>query len=346
MRRCAVALRTFLVTLMISASACAPTLEPPPTHHVEQYTGGRTLADLDELAALREQADAAPDQLELQWRAGLAHMRASLRGHVDLRDHTERYLERTWRLDPTGAEVPAARVLARYLNMRSAVLDLDKLELQQQLYASLLEHGELDEARRFQFDSFAAACAALASYAEGDTLAALRELEALERTMDRWTRARPHDIDACTMAGNFELTFAGVIPIGVDRRLRRGIAYLEHQQDNWQELSPRARNTGVAPNVRSVFALQLAEALLADGDVAGAKRRYEDLLALPGQRDTHTRAQLLALAEHRLANLDRYAGARELLPPWPAGVTGCVACHATDATLPVDDLYVLPGGLR
>ncbi|WP_106391825.1 hypothetical protein [Enhygromyxa salina] len=337
-----------IVTLAVVSSACVA-LHPPPPRTADQFVPGeRALVDLDRLAQLRARADAQPDALELQWRAATAHVQATLRGHVDQRDHAERYLERAWHIDPEGDEVPAARVLARLLNMRSSVMDLDKLDLQIELYRSLL-HDDTPagqnptDAQQFQFASFIAATEALASYDQGRTLAALRQLNALERAMQRRASAHPDDIDSSAMAGNFELTFAGVIPVGVDKRLRRGIDYLEVQQDHWQHLSPHARDTARAPNVRSVFALFLAEALLARAEVEAAADRYAQLIALDDQPDTAPRAQIVALARHRLANLDAYAGARELLPPWPSGVTGCVACHSREAELPTDDLHLLPG---
>lgn len=347
MQRLRVALRTTVVLALLGGSSCVRSLEPPPLRTAEQFTDGRELSDLDELARLRAAAERDPARLEAQWQAGMAHVRATLHGHVDERDHAERYLERAWRLDPQAEKVPAARVLARFLNMRSSVLDVAKLDLQLELYRSLLAADSTDEreleAKRFRFSSFAAAAEALERYAEGDTLAALRKLAALERAMHMRTREQPDDIDASAMAGNFELTFAGMIPIGVDKRLRRGVAYLETQQDHWQQLSPPARNTGVAPNVRSVFAFYLAEGLLAAGEVEAAAQRYQEILDFRDQPETAPREQILAIAQHRLANLDAYAGTLELLPPWPAGVTGCVACHSREASLPIDDLHVLPG---
>lgn len=351
MQRYGAALRTvahaFLALALLGSGSCVSSLDPPPARTAEEFTGGRELSDLEALARLRAAADRDPTRLDAQWEAGMAHVRATLHGHVDERDHAERYLERAWRLDPKAEQVPAARVLARFLNMRSSVLDVAKLDLQIELYQSLLDVdanlGRDREAKRFRFTSFAAAAEALDRYVEGDKLAALRELAALERSMHARTREQPDDIDASAMAGNFELTFAGMIPVGVDKRLRRGVAYLETQQDHWQQLSPPARNTGVAPNVRSVFALYLAEGLLAAGDVEAAAQRYQEILDFSDQPKTAPREQILAVARHRLANLDAYAGARELLPPWPAGVTGCVACHSREASLPIDDLYLAPG---
>lgn len=324
-------------------------LKAPPPRSSEAFLSAGDGEELERLATLRAAADADPSALTQQWRAGTAHVRASLRGHIEQREHAERYLERAWRLDPAGERVPAARVLARFLNMRSSVMDLSKVELQLQLYASQQVadegsgHAQLEPAA-FHVDSFARGAEALRRYGEGDTLAALRTLERLERSLERRIAQYPEEIDTHTMAGNFALTFAGVLPVGVERRLQRGIEHLEVQQDHWEQLSPRARNTELAPNVRSVFAIFLAEALLAAGERESAAARYEQLIAFTPDEvpETQVRAQLVALARHRLANLDAYAGSRELLPPWPAGVSGCVACHARVAVLPTDDLYLLP----
>lgn len=340
MRGTAAALRMIACSIAVLVIACVTRLDPPPPRTADQFTGGRTLVDLDALALTRARADAAPELVDAQWSAGVQHARASLQGHVELRDHAEHYLERAWRLDPTGERVPAAKLLARYLNMRSSVLDLDKLELQIALYEALLDPERPTDADQFHIASFLAAAEALRTYDQGRSLAALRRLAALERAMKRRTREHPDDIDSCAMAGNFELTFAGVVPVGVERRLTRGVAYLETQQDHWEQLSARARSTAIAPNVRSVFALFLAEGLLARGDVEQAGRRYEELLVFEVP-DTAPRRQIVELAQHRLAHLHDYAGARELLPPWPSGVTGCIACHSREATLPTDDLYLL-----
>ncbi|HLT35746.1 MAG TPA: hypothetical protein VK034_05660, partial [Enhygromyxa sp.] len=327
MRGSAAALRTIACSVVAIVMACAGRLDPPPSRSAEQFTQGRALVDLDALALARARADAASDDVDAQWNAGIKLARATLQGHVELRDDAERYLERAWRLDPSGERVPAAEVLARFLNIRSSVLDLDKIDLQIALYESLIEpdqHGRGParmDAEQFHFASFAAAAEALRAYDQGRGLVALRRLAALERAMAVRAREHPEDIDSCAMAGNFELTFAGMVPVGVERRLARGVAYLETQQDHWEQLSPRARSTAIAPNVRSVFALFLAEGLLARGEIDEARRRYREIVALPQVPDTAPRRQIVALAQHRLAHLHEYAGARELLPPWPSGVT-------------------------
>jgi hypothetical protein len=333
------------LVMLLGLTACHVSLTPPRTRSAEEFTGGRALVDLAELAALRERADAAPNDLGEQWAAGMAHVWASLQGHIELRDTTERLLHRAWQLDPRGDRVPAAKVLARYLNMRSSVLDLDAIELQVELYAELCEPDAQAEgvaampAEQFELASLGLAAQALAEYGEGHELAAYARLRELERRMDRRLRAHPDEIDTHAMAGNFELTFAGVLPIAADDRLDQAIDHFAIQQAEWDQLSRGARNTRVAPNVRSVFALWLAEGLLAAGESARAADAYRSLIDLREQADTGPRRQIVALAEHRLANLDRYAGADELLPAWPAGVTSCVACHSQAATLPTDDLH-------
>src|SRR5690606_13569639 len=232
MRGSAAALRTIACSVVAIVMACAGRLDPPPSRSAEQFTQGRALVDLDALALARARADAASDDVDAQWNAGIKLARATLQGHVELRDDAERYLERAWRLDPSGERVPAAEVLARFLNIRSSVLDLDKIDLQIALYESLIEPEQRDrgparmEAEQFHFASFAVAAEALRAYDQGRGLVALRRLAALERAMAVRAREHPEDIDSCAMAGNFELTFAGMVPVGVERRLARGVAYL------------------------------------------------------------------------------------------------------------------------
>ena len=68
-------------------------------------------------------------------------------------------------------------------------------------------------------------------YGEGQTLAALRELDVLERGLQDRLRTHPREIDTHTMAGNFELTFAGVIPVGKAQRLARTEAMVETMEE-------------------------------------------------------------------------------------------------------------------
>ena len=144
-----------------AASLACLTLDPPPPRSAAEFTASRELVELDRLPALRAAADAEPESLRAQWQAGMAHLRACLQGHVDQRDLAEHYLERAWRLDPQSQQVPVARTLGRFLNMRSAVLDLDRIDLQIAVYDSLLADPELDAATRLQFSGFKAAAEAV-----------------------------------------------------------------------------------------------------------------------------------------------------------------------------------------
>jgi hypothetical protein len=180
---------------------------------------------------------------------------------------------------------------------------------------------------------------ALAAWEHERPLEALHRVRRLERDLAAELVARPDDIDAHAMAGNFELTWAGVIEVGSKRRLDAGIAHMQHALDRWTQWSPGARDVGIAPNVQSVFTLALAEAQLAAGRVDDAEQTYDRLLALPVPH-TRAREQIEALARHRVEHLDVYAGDPELLPPWPHGPTGCVACHARTTELPATGLHV------
>lgn len=339
--------RQLLLAYVLAGAACSMTPSAPPRRDAAEFTQGRALVDLDALAELREQADAHPDELDAQWSAALAHVWASLEGHVELQDETEQLLYRAWLLDPRGDVVPAARVLARYLNMRSSVLDLDAIDLQVELYAvqraRKREHAlgrtgvrEMSE-RHFQIDSLHLAATALADYDEGHALRAYAKLAKLERRIDRRLDAHEGELDTHTMAGNFALTFAAALPLARTRRLAQAIDHLDAQQADWRGLSSGARDQQVAPNVHSVFALWLAEALLAAGELERARAAYRHVVALPDQPDTQPRRQIVALAEQRLESLEQHAGDLRLLPAWPAGMSSCVACHSHDATLPIDD---------
>ena len=187
--------------LVVLTGGCALELDTPQMRSAEVFVGEGAPSERARLVELRASAEAAPEDSSAQWRAGAAHVRSSLRGHLEQREHAERYLERAWRLDPRGERVPAARVLARFLNLRSSVMDLSKIDLQLELYASVLDgldaragasegEGKASDdealaAAQFQFDSFARAAQALRRYGEGQTLGALRELGALEREMER-----------------------------------------------------------------------------------------------------------------------------------------------------------------
>lgn len=341
--------------LAVLSPACASlTLElpqaPDPQVQTAAFTQGRALVDLDHLARVEARAEAAPEDVRAQWQAAMAYSRATLEGHVDQRAQAERYLERARGLDPKAERVPAARVLVRFLNMRSAVGDFSRVGQQRVLYEELLAGAGRPSAGRSRFDavhleSLHASVGAMAQYADGRPLAALRALAAMEDEMSAHIAAHPEDIDARTMAANFELTFAGIVPVGRHARLEWGMEELAVQQAHWDQLSPRARSEAVAPNVRTVFAFQLAEALVAAGELGRAEAAYDAVVELDALvPETTPRAQLVGLAQGRLEQLR--AGATfdegELLPPWPRAVTGCVACHSETANLPTEDLHAAP----
>lgn len=304
----------------------------------------RDRIDAAKLQQTRQRADQAPDDARAQFVAGMAHVRATLRGHLEARDAAERYLERAYRLDPDA--FPSARVLGRFANLRSSVLDTSRIDLQVELHgwvAGTAVGEPLEQsATSFHAHGFVAADWALKDLAEGRLVSAWQRVRALERDLAARTRAYPDEIDTFAMAGTFASTFAAALPVGKRRRARAAAEYFDVQQTRWFEQTPPARNTGWAPNTRSVFALARAELWLASGDIDAARRAYDHVIALD-EPDTRIRAQLIEVAQHRRQHTDAYVGDTKLLPPWPNGTTACVACHARDTTLPTTALYVIEG---
>ncbi|TPV96727.1 MAG: hypothetical protein B7733_03225 [Myxococcales bacterium FL481] len=297
--------------------------------------------DLSRLRTTREQAERRPSDARAQFVAGMAHVRAALRGYVQARDPAEFYLERAFRLDADA--FPSARVLGRFTNMRSSVFDTSKVPLQVELYRSMAStdgrHPQDLMMPAFHVHGFLAADLALHDLAQGRAVSAWRRVRRLERELEARTQAYPDEIDTFSMAGTFASTFAAALPLGKRKRARQAAEYFEVQQSHWDELSPPARNTGWAPNTRVVFALTQAELWLASGEVTQARRAYDRVLTVAAP-STRIRAQLRRVARHRQTHLQRYAGKTQLLPPWPHGTISCVACHAEETTLPTDTLYV------
>jgi hypothetical protein len=328
--------------MLVSSLACMSQVRVPSSPTEEDFRN-KDAVDRERLTALARAADGAREDPRAQFDAGLAHAKASLVGHLEYQERAEDFLGRAARIDPQA--YGAARILGRFLNMRTSVLDSSKVGLQIHLYESMLAGDQTLQtmsAEQFHLLGFLSADRALQDVAEGRILSALGRVRRLERAMEARSSARPDEVDTYAMAGTFESTFAGAIPVGRRKRTRAAVHYLQVQQTRWDELSANARDQHWAPNTRSVFALALAECLLADGNVPAARSAYRRLLDLPNEPNTGVRRQLADLAEHRLAHLDAYAGRRELLPPWPSGPTGCVGCHARETELPTDDLYLLP----
>ena len=329
-------MRRLCVTVL--ALGCAASVEVPPHLDLDEPAALPRIDPVDpgELARLAAAADATPGDEPAQFRAGIEHAHAVMVGHLSYRDTAERYLQRAHALAP--GESPATLILARFLNLRASVLDLSKIELQADLYRVAAAR----EPDAFTMRAFLQSAELLEAYGDGRVLAAFRQLKQLERDLEDRARTAQDDVDTHAMAGNFALTWAGVIGVGSRRRLDDGTAYLEVQQARWDELSPGARDVGIAPGVQSVFTLALAEGHLAAARTDEARAVYKRLLELDVPH-TRARAQIEAVARHRLDHLDAYAGDRDLLPPWPHGPSGCIACHARTTELPATGLHTLDG---
>lgn len=327
--------------LALSIGACGRSLQAPAAVAlVDHREDGRSSG----LPALRARADGHPSDHEAQFDAGMGHLWSTLEGNLAHREAAEHYLERAWRRDP-GAQ-PIAPVLARFLNLRSTALDFSRLDLQIELYESIVD-SPVDPASAgredFTFDCFLEAARAMRAYDEGHTLAASVRVARLERRLEARLQSHPNEVDTHAMAGNYALGFAGSLPFGKRARLARAVTHLRVQQARWDELSPGARAEYVAPNVRVVWAFMLAEALTASGEVDEARGHYERVVE-QARADSLPAIALADASRERLARLAAYAGREELLPVWPAGPASCMACHSERARLPTDGLFVLEDG--
>ena len=319
------------------APGCASAVDMPA--HLERSADLVAIdpVDRDQLARLVVDADARPDDEAPQFRAGIEHAHATLVGHLEHQRTAEHYLLRAHELAPGRS--PATLILARFLNLRSSVLDLSRVDLQAELYRVALD-GRGARGDGFHVHALLSSVDALAAWEHGQPLAALQRVRELERDIATHLAMHPDDVDAHAMAGSLELTWAGVIDVGSRRRLELGIDALSVVDAHWSALSPGARDVGIAPNVQSVFTLALAEAQLAAGRTSEAQTSYTTLLELDVPH-TRAREQIEALAQHRLDHLDAYAGDARLLPPWPHGPTGCIACHSRTTDLPDTGLHRL-----
>lgn len=329
---------SLVLALVPTIVGCGRSLQAPAAVELVDH---RRVAASPALAQARVRADRSPDDFELSFDAGMGHMWSTLEGNLEHRDLAEQYLERAWRADP--AAQPIARVLARFLNMRSTALDLSRIDLQIELYESVVSApADPIEAGRdeFMFDCFLEAARAMRDYEEGHELAAYVRVTRLERRLAARLRHHPDEIDTHAMAGNYALGFAGALPWGKRQRLARGIEHLRVQQARWEELSPGARAEYMAPNVREVWTFMLAEALTAKGEIDEARVHYARVVEAE-RVGSPPRIALADASRERLSRLPEYAGRAELLPVWPAGPASCMACHSETARLPTDGLFVL-----
>ncbi|GEM_PF-1754293 len=331
----------------LALCACIPSVTVPPVRDAGDFANKDSIDELG-LDALSRAAEQNPGDAGAQYRAGMAHVKATLVGHFSHQDLAERYLIRAYELG-SGLEpetrISQARALGRFLNMRSSVLDTRRINLQVEVYESLQAPmtGESPRASEFHFFVFLASGKAMRAYDEGHPLRALARIRRLERVVHERTRTFPDEIDTFALGATLSSNFAGAIPVGRRRRLGVAASYFRVQQDRWQELSPGARDTEWAPNTRTVFMLARGDSLLAAGHEKEARQVYDELLSLPNEADTGVRRQLRAVARHRRNNSSVYLRDLGLLPLWPGGRASCVACHARETTLPTDDLYLFPG---
>jgi transposase len=320
--------------------ACGRALPGPPTTPLlDHRRAGELPVDVARLAAA---AEAAPADVEAQRAAGMAHLRATLAGDLRQRDAAERFLSRALDLAPDATET--ARVLARLLNLRSSELDFARVPAQLELY-DRVQPGEVDiEAPidAFAIDCFRRAARAMLDYDRGRLLSALVGVRALERRMAERVERSPLDVDAHTMAATYALGFLAVLPFGDRRRLAQTAEHLEVQQAHWDRLAPGARDESVAPNVRAVWSFVRAEVSTALGDTARARPAYRAVIEQENRHSEPSR-QLAAAARERLGRLEDYSGRAELVPVWPAGAAGCIACHATNAAIPTEGRFLLRG---
>ncbi len=301
-----------------------------------------TPAQTAEVVALRDRADATPADYLAQKEAGLRMMDYALSGVLPLQPEAERYLERAFALRDDDPEL--LRTLGRFYNMRAVEHDFSKAALQQRVYGALLGAAKPEQLSVSQFVSYSFFQLAriIEPADERRMLVAFSRLRRLERALARRTAAAPDDVELHALAGNFALFFAGYVPVGQRKRLRRGVEHFEHVKAHWAQLRPGARDELRCPNTYENFVFELGEAYLALGDEEQARAIYAELVSVR-EPITSGKELIAAASEHRLAHLPEYAGRTELMPPWPSDVGNCIVCHAYTSDLPVNTLYVAPG---
>lgn len=312
------------------ALGCGPALRTASVPADHEYRSGR-FATPAAVFADRSDDPRTVRALELTHRV--------LDGDLSLAEPARAALVDAWQREPEAI----APVLGRYLNLYATTLELDHVGVQVDVYEEY--RGRLAAAPpsvRIAAEGHHASARALEALGDEHPGVALGRVQRLERRMARYLRRHPDDIDVAAMAGNFEVNFAGALPWRKRARASAGADYLERVYEQFESLSPGSRDLEVAPGVRIVFAFYLAECQLALGRTERAAQLYGALADLEGPR-TGPREDLELVATHRLEHLEDYAGRMDLLPPWPSGVSSCVACHAEEGRLVARDLYIAPG---
>ncbi|MEX1368640.1 MAG: hypothetical protein AB1Z98_36265, partial [Nannocystaceae bacterium] len=295
-------------------------------------------AERAELAALATAADERPRDVRARKASGLAHMRATLAGALDLQTRAELDLEAAFALDPHDPLV--SRSLGRFYNLRAVAGDASKGSMQVEVYRAYLGDLAVPEMGVVQFVAwaFSRLGRVLELRARGRLLAALSEVGRLERALESRSEQRPDNLELHALAGNFALFFAGALPTGKPARVRRAVHHFEQVIAHWDDLRRGARHPELCPNTRENFTFELAEAHLALGNVTRARALYDEL-SRPRAPVNPARALVAEVSTERLAHVQDYAGDMRLMPPWPSDVGNCVICHAGTAAVPRSSLY-------
>ena len=301
------------------------------------------------LHSLLARAQAHPDRFAAHKAAGLYTMWLTLSGHLSFLETAEHHLERAFELHPHDTELN--RSLGRFYNLRSVAGDYSKAKWQVQVYRALLGDADPQTLKRREFVawSFFQMGRALDLRQQQRLLGALAVVRRLERALDVRVRSDPDDVEVKALAGNFALFFAGNLPTGKKRRVRRAIALFEYVHNHWDEMPAHAKDPYHCPNTYENFMFELAEAHLALGNVERAGVLYDELVQRaddpqkPGvgapQAATRAQVTIAAVSQQRLSNLGRYSGDLRLMPPWPSDVGNCVVCHSWSADVPLTSLH-------
>ncbi|MEM9462816.1 MAG: hypothetical protein AAGF11_52230 [Myxococcota bacterium] len=327
--------------LVLLGSCSRPAAQPRASSHPATYASLSPAAEA-ELERLRAAAQAAPDDYAAHKALGLRLMEHTLSGVLPLQAEAERTLERAFALRDDDEQL--LRSLGRFYNMRAVEYDFSKADAQIRVYAALLgdEDPQAMSVSHFVAYGFFMLGRIIQAADQGDRLRALRLVRSLERTLARRTATQPDNVELAALAGNFALFFAGSVPVGRRKRLRRGAAHFEFVKAHWSDMRPGARDPWRCPNTYENFVFELAEAQLALGRTSRAHAIYRELSQVRGQV-TRGKELIAAASRHRLEHLPAYTGRLELMPPWPSDVGNCIVCHAYTGQLPTQTLWVAPG---
>lgn len=292
------------------------------------------------LAELAARADANPNDFAARKASGLAHMNFTLAGVLRLQARAEQDLEAAFALDSTDRQLD--RSLGRFYNLRAVAGDWSKADMQVRVYHALL--GDQDpmamSTEDFVAYSFFQLGRILTKKNRGKNLDALAAVGELEEQLAARVAQAPENIELHALAGNFAFFFAGNIPLARERRVREAVEYFTVVRARWADMRPGARDPDHCPNTRENFMFELAEGHMVLGETEQARVIYGELADISGPR-TRAKELIAHVAYERLRNFDEYVGDMRLMPPWPSDVGNCVVCHAWNAEVPLDSLWVI-----